>query len=213
MNTLLALISDVLLPADNQFPRSWHLFRKLLKFSMSKMKKVHICVHEDYIFNGNEITCPKCNANRFKTRHLAGGRTKQVPKKWFYYVNFIDRLKKKFAEDKDWVKVYYYVNAHCTVLKIIFDEKLNCRFCCQAILYPHDTYQPQHGYLNDIYDGKRWKDHSKNGGILSQAYNTAWSLNTDGISVFKSMQVSIWPVFLMNLNLEPKLHHITHDGS
>lgn len=56
--------------------------------------------------------------------------------------------------------------------------------------------------MEDIYDGKRWKGLSRDGGILAGDFNTAWLLNTDGVQVFKgSNRYSIWPVYMMCMNL------------
>ena len=55
--------------------------------------------------------------------------------------------------------------------------------------------------MEDIYDGERWKELSQRGGILAGDFNTAWLLNTDGVQVYKSGRYSIWPVYLMCMNL------------
>lgn len=59
--------------------------------------------------------------------------------------------------------------------------------------------------MSDIQDGSRWKGFERNGGIISQPHSTGWLLNTDGVSIFKTMNCSIWPVFLMNMSLSPTM--------
>ena len=61
------------------------------------------------------------------------------------------------------------------------------------------------GQMYDIYDGSRWKDFTRNGGVLSEDFSTAWLLNTDGVSLFKSGKWSIWPVYMACLSLENEM--------
>lgn len=53
--------------------------------------------------------------------------------------------------------------------------------------------------IEDIYDGELYKKLSEPGGVLSSDYplNVSFTINTDGIPIFKSSKMSIWPVFLM----------------
>ena len=53
--------------------------------------------------------------------------------------------------------------------------------------------------FEDIYDGKVYRNLSENGGPLSNRYpyNLSFTLNTDGIPVFSSSKMSLWPIYLM----------------
>lgn len=53
--------------------------------------------------------------------------------------------------------------------------------------------------IEDIYDGAIYKEYSKPGGLLSERcpYNISLTWNTDGIPLFKSSKMSIWPVYLI----------------
>jgi hypothetical protein len=61
--------------------------------------------------------------------------------------------------------------------------------------------------IEDIYDGKIYKSMSADGGPLSEShpYNISFTLNTDGVPIFKSSKFSIWPVYLMINELPFKL--------
>lgn len=52
--------------------------------------------------------------------------------------------------------------------------------------------------IEDIYDGNLYRNLSKTGGPLSEEnpYNISFTWNTDGIPIFKSSKVSIWPLYL-----------------
>jgi len=50
--------------------------------------------------------------------------------------------------------------------------------------------------IEDIYDGKLYKG-LVNEGILSSRDNISFLFNTDGVPVFKSSNVSVWPLFLV----------------
>lgn len=54
-------------------------------------------------------------------------------------------------------------------------------------------------YIEDIYDGDIYKRLSRKNGPLSRSYphNISFTLNTDGVPIFKSSKFAIWPVYLM----------------
>lgn len=53
------------------------------------------------------------------------------------------------------------------------------------------------GVYEDIYDGKLYKSYLENDGPLNYSENISFTFNTDGASVFKSSNVSIWPIYLV----------------
>lgn len=53
------------------------------------------------------------------------------------------------------------------------------------------------GTYEDIYDGKLYKSYVENDGPLNHPENISFTFNTDGASVFKSSNVSIWPIYLI----------------
>ena len=52
------------------------------------------------------------------------------------------------------------------------------------------------GALEDIYDGKLYTRYSSKGGFLDSPDNISLMWFTDGVPLFKSSKVSIWPLFL-----------------
>ncbi|CAL1685139.1 unnamed protein product [Lasius platythorax] len=67
-----------------------------------------------------------------------------------------------------------------------FFEKLQWRFRRSV---------PSEGVITDIYDGQLYQAWVNNG-FLSDPRNISFSWYTDGIPVFKSSKISIWPVYL-----------------
>lgn len=61
------------------------------------------------------------------------------------------------------------------------------------------------GTYEDIYDGQLYKSYFKNNGVLSNSENISFTFNTDGAPVFKSSNVSIWPIYLVVNELPYKL--------
>ena len=48
--------------------------------------------------------------------------------------------------------------------------------------------------ISDVYNGIGYKQHSR---FLSQPTNLSLMMNTDGVAVFKSSTVSLWPIWIV----------------
>lgn len=55
--------------------------------------------------------------------------------------------------------------------------------------------------LRDVWDGSALRPLSAPGRFFSDKHNLALSLSTDGVPLYKSSPVSLWPVYLVILNL------------
>ena len=62
----------------------------------------------------------------------------------------------------------------------------------------------QHTTISDIVDGAEYKKLKENDGFLTNKSNVTLSLFTDGIPLFQSSKVSLWPVYLVINELPPK---------
>ena len=62
-------------------------------------------------------------------------------------------------------------------------------------------------YIRDIYDGEAYKQHMEADGFLANPMNLSFVINTDGVQVFKSSNVTLvlWPVYLVINEVTPPL--------
>ena len=51
--------------------------------------------------------------------------------------------------------------------------------------------------MSDVYDGTNYKNLFNNDGFLAQKNNLSFTMNTDGVPVFSSSKIQMWPVYLM----------------
>lgn len=52
------------------------------------------------------------------------------------------------------------------------------------------------GNIDDVYDGKLYKDQFQHGGFLSQQFNMSFKDNSDGVAVFKSSKFGMATLFV-----------------
>lgn len=56
------------------------------------------------------------------------------------------------------------------------------------------------GCVGDVYDGKEYRKHKD---FLSEPSNVSFLLNTDGVKMFNSSTVDLWPIWLVVNELPP----------
>ena len=59
--------------------------------------------------------------------------------------------------------------------------------------------------INDVYDGEGYQKHAL---YLSHPAHVSLLLNTDGVALYRSSKVSIWPVWAVVNELPPTLRYI-----
>ncbi len=59
--------------------------------------------------------------------------------------------------------------------------------------------------IRDIYDGAAYRKHST---FLNNPANISFTLNTDGVSLYRSSSISIWPVWLVVNELPPRKRYV-----
>ena len=75
---------------------------------------------------------------------------------------------------------------------------------CENLQYRFYRPKSHSDHIEDIYDGCIYKELFEDNGLLSNPDNISFLWNTDGVPLFKSSKVSIWPIFLVINELEPK---------
>ena len=65
--------------------------------------------------------------------------------------------------------------------------------------------QTQDNVISDVYDGLLYKNLWKDNGFFSKITNISFQLNSDGVSLFNSTKISVWPIYLSINELSPKL--------
>ena len=58
--------------------------------------------------------------------------------------------------------------------------------------------------ISDIWDGEEYKKHEE---FLSKPHNISLTCNTDGVSIYKSSKISIWPAWFVINELPPSLRY------
>ena len=71
----------------------------------------------------------------------------------------------------------------------------------------HARFDKQHqpDCVSDVYDGTEYKKHVA---FLQQPGNVSLLLNTDGVKMFNSSSVSLWPIWLVINELPPSERYV-----
>ena len=99
-----------------------------------------------------------------------------------------------------------YILHACYMFSEIFDHYTDPEFCKGLELRP----EPNADRIKDIYDGSEYSKLCEPGSFLCKELNPAnlsFTINTDGVALFKSSSTSIWPIFLAINELPPHLRY------
>ncbi|XP_071478605.1 uncharacterized protein [Diadema antillarum] len=89
---------------------------------------------------------------------------------------------------------YFVQHSLISQLSVLFKRK---SFTDKIRTHRFEHYKlNKDGNLCDVYDGSIYKNLFQ-GGILNSPNNISFAMNTDGVSIFKSSKVSMWPVYLL----------------
>ena len=58
--------------------------------------------------------------------------------------------------------------------------------------------------LKDIHDGQEYKSQQ----FLQQDFHLSFTLNTDGVAMFRSSSKDLWPVYLTINELPPQIRYV-----
>ena len=78
---------------------------------------------------------------------------------------------------------------------------------CWEPLQERFKVPPSETEIRDVYDGAKYKEHSL---FLSTPQNVSLLINTDGVAIFRSSAVSVWPVWIMINELPRSMRYGVH---
>lgn len=76
-----------------------------------------------------------------------------------------------------------------------------------AAIYDRYEKRKASGTYSDLHNGKVYQDHIASG-FLSNRHNVSFTLNTDGVPVFKFSGFSFWPIYLSINELPYKMRFV-----
>lgn len=115
---------------------------------------------------------PKCKGYRYKGNLSAQSKRNRQPCCFFVIADLKSQLKYLLEQDG--------------LLKTIFDYKLDAK----------SRKMRNSSTISDITNGKYYCELLEEGNFLSDKYAISGMFNTDGIPLYKSSKVKLWPIFL-----------------
>lgn len=146
------------------------------------------------------IQLPKSN-NMMKTLYFFKKyfSNLQAPVKLHYYCS---ECYSQLADDK--TKCVNAANHKSKKIKVSFFLEIELEHQIKALFkrknFSEDIFhrfqREKSGCIDDIYDGQLYKEFVESGFLSEEnKFNISFTLNTDGVPVFKSSKTSMWPVF------------------
>jgi len=129
-----------------------------------------------------------CHGRRYKGNNAAQKQQNRQPKCSFVIANMEFQLKQILERSNNW--------------ELIQEMK---RWSINAVSASSD------GCIHDIIDGKLYKKLCEPGQFLNQNTNISALMNTDGIPLYSSSKVKLWPIFLA-INELPPSHRFSRNN-
>lgn len=182
---LLELLRKDFLPHDSTLPNSYYEAKKTIRELGLSYIKIDACKNDCMLYWKEDIdaeSCKVCGSSRWKEekhtgeiKHSSAG--KKIPHKTMRYFPIKPRLQRLFM-------------------------------CRKTAAYAkwHKECRVDDGVMRHPADSKAWKEFDKiHSSFASEPRNVRLCLASDGFQPFANMRTSysIWPVFLVPLNLPP----------
>ena len=182
---LLEYLRKAFLPQNSTLPNSYYEAKKTIQELGLSYRKIDACTNHCMLYWKEDInaeSCKVCGASRWKedkrtgtTLHSAKG--KKIPQKTMRYFPLKPRLQRMFM----------------------------CHKTAESFRW-HAEGRVDDGVIRCPADSKAWKYFdAKNIPFAKEIHNLRFCLSSDGFQPYKTMRTShsIWPVFLVPLNLPP----------
>ena len=89
---------------------------------------------------------------------------------------------------------YFVLHSMISQLQVLFKRK---HFTEQIREHRFNHFRSKStDTINDVYDGKLYQN-LYNKGILNNPNNLSFAMSTDGVAIFKSSKISMWPVYML----------------
>ena len=174
VNDLLGLIK-VICPAFSELGNMKYteLFKVIDNFSCEMCHYCSIC-HNVFPLNPDIYACetPECSGLRYKGGLAAQTKPSRLPRQFFVVADIKSQLKYLLEQDG--------------LLEKIFDTKRKAK----------NSKLSNGSTLADITDGNYYRHLLEDGQFLANENCISGMFNTDGIPLYKSAHVKLWPIFL-----------------
>ena len=180
---LLKLLA-ILFPSESLLPRSFYKFKKFFQ----KFNPIH---------SHNQI-CTKCQKSTDDTCSCEDRTTEN--KAHIVHLEVKKPLEKIISGKLIYIVYSIHVHVHVQCMHYHVISVYLCTDNWESLQIPSQSSTSSET-LQDVWDGSALRPLCSRGRFFSSADNLALSLSTDGVPVYKSSPVSIWPVYLIILNL------------
>ena len=192
--------ADLLNLIDNHLPTTNSMV------SLYKLKKHFLHLYRDITYT-THFCCSSCHASLSNLESSCPNDCDAEAME-FLSISVEPQLKRRlegmFTNRDGWVQFKL-----CCFLGLFERRSLHRMFIVDSSFW--DSLQQRFsrplvpGILSDVLDGSEYKKHHS---FVSQPSNVTFTLNTDGVSLFRSSSVDLWPIWLAINELPPKIRYV-----